>query len=513
VEPRSAATIEIVVPLLTQSRLIFFLSLSIAVFCLTGCAASLGPGYVIDKQEINVQFTPDQQPAIHVDANYRLRNNGNQPLTTVEMRLPGRRRFHTVDPHIEWDASALTTTTSPDNPRNVIIKLPESWTVTASHTLRLSVDFQPAAPGEPALSFSSDAFFLPAEGWSPQLLPARGAFATGGIPPNKWNLAVRAPNDFLVHVSGRQRKASRSGNEQTIRAEQRLGKDGYPFVIAGRYSSLQLKAAQETVHLWTRSQQKASDLQSAGDALVQTLHAYHSMFGDRSNDSHQLWIVECPVVAGCFSNSASNFSKLISGDGGKASAEMASLDSVIADFTSRSPEIAAAAAPSLASSWLGYGQNPGFYDQDPPLSALPAFVAARGLEAVQGSQVRAEIIRRALRLVPARTDSKQTEDDAIIRAKSLLFFYGLQDRYGETVFDKAVSHMLSARRGGGFDIHDLVAAFEEQVHQNVAEFVRHWMKRPGVPEDFRTRYESAPAARSLAPDTDSISAPISKETP
>jgi aminopeptidase N len=54
--------------------------------------------------------------------------------------------------------------------------------------------------------------------------------------------------------------------------------------------------------------------------------------------------------------------------------------------------------------------------------------------------------------------------------------------------------MLSARRGGGFNINDLVAAFEEQVHQNVAEFVRHWMKRPGVPEDFRARYESASAA-------------------
>ena len=74
---------------------------------------------------------------------------------------------------------------------------------------------------------------------------------------------MRVPKDFLVHVSGRQRKASRSGNEQTIRAEQRPGKDGYPFVIAGRYSSLELKAGQETVHLWTRSQQKAADLQSA----------------------------------------------------------------------------------------------------------------------------------------------------------------------------------------------------------------------------------------------------------
>jgi hypothetical protein len=493
-EPGSVATIEFVVPPVTQSRPLFFPFLAFAAFCLAGCTAALGPGYSVDKQEINVQFTPGPQPAIHVEANYRLRNNGNQPLTTLEMRLPGRRRFHVAAPHFEWDASSLPTTTSPDNRRNVIINLPESWVVATSHSLRLSADFQPSAPEENTLTFSSDAFFLPAEGWSPQLLPARGAFATGGVPPSKWNLTVRTPNDFLVHISGRQRKASRSGSEQTIRAEQRPGKDGYPFIVAGRYSLLELKAGQETVHLWTRTQQKPADLQSASDALVRTLHAYSTMFGDRSNNSHQFWIVECPVVAGCFTNSASNFSKLIAGDGSNASAEMVSLDSVIADLTTGPPEIAAAAAPSLASSWLGYGQNPGFYDQDPPLSALPAFAAARGREAVQGPQVRAEIIRRVLRLVPANPDSKKPEDDAVIRAKSLLFFYGLQDRYGNAAFDKALNHMLSARRGGGFNINDLVAAFEEQVHQNVAEFVRHWMKRPGVPEDFRARYESASAA-------------------
>jgi aminopeptidase N len=51
--------------------------------------------------------------------------------------------------------------------------------------------------------------------------------------------------------------------------------------------------------------------------------------------------------------------------------------------------------------------------------------------------------------------------------------------------------MLYARRGGGFDLDDLIAAFEQEAHQNVAEFVRRWMKHPGVPDDFRARYENA----------------------
>jgi hypothetical protein len=174
------------------------------------------------------------------------------------------------------------------------------------------------------------------------------------------------------------------------------------------------------------------------------------------------------------------------------------------DLTGGAPEIAAA-APSLASSWLGYGQNPGFFEQTPPLYALPAFAASRGREAVEGSQVRPQIIRRLLRAIPANSAARQPEADDVVRAKSILFFYGLQDRYGQQVFSAALTHMLEARSGRGFDLDDLIAAFEQETHQNVTEFVRLWMKHPGVPQDFRVRYENS--AESLTPDTAKESIP------
>ena len=71
-----------------HSRFALSCLLPLAAFCLAGCAASLGPGYAIDKQEIHVQFTADPQPVIHIAAEYHLRNNGNQPLTTLELRCP-----------------------------------------------------------------------------------------------------------------------------------------------------------------------------------------------------------------------------------------------------------------------------------------------------------------------------------------------------------------------------------------------------------------------------------------
>jgi hypothetical protein len=469
-----------------------------AVYCAAGCTAALGPGYTIIKQQITVQFIPDPQPVIRIEGVYQLQNTGNQPLTALELRLPGHRRFHFSDPSAHWDKTALSLATSPENPRNVLFALPQPWAVSSRHTLRLYVEYQRATSNETALSFTGDAFFLPAQGWSPELFPARGIFATGGVPPKSWDLIVRVPGDFLVHTSGQEKKQSASNSrntaERTIRIRQTF-QDKYPFVIAGRYVAATLSAANETVNLWTRSPQNPEALRQPSEALARTIQAYDSTFGARPKDSHQLWIVECPDLTGCFSTASSNFSKLTSEGIENVTAEMASQETAMVDLTGGAPEIASV-APFLASSWLGYGRSPGFFEQSPPLSALPAFAASRGREAVEGPQVRVQIIRRLLRAIPENAAPRQPEADDVLRAKSLLFFYGLQDRYGPQVFSAALTHMLDARRGGGFDLDDLIAAFEQEAHQNVVQFVRLWMKRPGVPEEFRARYENSAAPPS-----------------
>jgi len=479
------------------------LLLAAASYCAAGCAASLGPGYTIVKQQVTVQFVPAPQPVIRIEGVYQLKNTGNQPLTSIELRLPGRRRFHFSDPNAQWDKTTLTFAASPDNPRNVLLTLPQPWSVSSQHTLRLSVEYQRPGSGETALRFTPDAFFLPAQGWSPELLPERGILATGGVPPKSWNLVVRVPGNFLVHASGQANKQlaknSRDAAERTIRIPQTF-KDGYPFVIAGRYIAATLAAGHETINLWTRTPQDPEALRQPSEALVHAIQAYDSTFGTRPKDSHRLWIVECPDVAGCFASTTSNFSRLISEEGERTSAEMASQDTAMVDLSGGAPEIAAA-APSLAASWLGYGQNPGFFEQTPPLSALPAFAASRGREAVEGPQVRAQIVRRLLRAIPANPQPRQPEADDVLRAKSLLFFYALQDRYGQQVFSAALSHMFDARRGGGFDLDDLIAAFEHETHQDVAPFVRLWMKHPGVPEDFRARYENTTASALTLKET------------
>jgi len=189
------------------------MALGVAALEAAGCVAPLGPGYTIESQQIRVQFVAAPEPRIRIDAEYLLKNTGNRPLSELELRLPGRRRFHFDEPRAAWDGKALTPGISTENPRNALIALPRPWAVSARHTLHLFVEFLPGSAGETALSFSGDAFFLPAEGWSPELLPARGFFATGGVPPKKWELSVRVPEGFLVCTPAVKRRKLRAGTE------------------------------------------------------------------------------------------------------------------------------------------------------------------------------------------------------------------------------------------------------------------------------------------------------------
>ena len=427
-----------------------------------------------------------------MDATYKLRNLGRRPLSSLNLRLPGRRRFDLASSQAAWDGSPIAEKNSDVNPRETVLPLPKVWAAKQVRTLRLSAEFKSPAAGETGFSFAPDAFFLPSEGWMPELLPAEGLFGTGGTPPRQWPLSVTVPDGFLIHTSGRAAKTSRKGAEMTVTSVQATG-DRYPFVVSGRYQESALDAGSQRIFLWTRAHEDAASLRPSADALARAAQAYDANFGVRSSNATPFWIVECPLVSGCFSSAESSYASFLGIASGAVTSELVSLDTVLLDFTGGSPKLAAA-APGLAASWLGYGQNPGFYGQQPPVSALPAFASALGEEAIAGPSARTETVRRALLVIPRNSPPRAVEDQTVTRAKSLLFFYALEDRCGQDAFRRAINHVLSARRGRDLNLDDLISAFDQETHQNTAEFVRLWMKHPGVPDDFRARYEAASAS-------------------
>lgn len=478
-----------------------------------GCAASFGPGYTVDKQNIDVHFEPGPPPHISIKTEYQLKNTGTRALSILELRLPGRRRFKTENVTIEWDGKALEAAQSTENRRETVLNLPQTWTMGDSHSLRVTMSLETATGNEQHLGFAADAFFLPAQGWAPELLPSKGTFGTGGTPPAKWNLSVQTPKDFVVHTSGDKIKKFRKGEEVNVRATQRVA-DIYPYVAAGKYVTKQIGTERERIYLWTRQGQEAGDLRAVSDSLVKTLEGYDAMFGGRSvaqpphgffslhksstgKGKPPLWLVECPVMPGCFADRKTRNAKILGAKEEDIPGEMISVDSAVIDPKPGIKKMFTAAAPALAASWLGYGQSPGFYEQDPPLSAFPAFAAAIGNDALNGPTARTDTIRRALAQVPKQSN-KLESDEAAVRAKSFLFFYGLEDRYGQETFRKAIRHMLDARRSSGFNLDDLIAAFDQEAHGNTAEFVRLWMKHPGVPADFRAKYENTSADKNVS---------------
>ena len=483
------------VPRTFTTLLIFAVVLSCAALWLAACATPLGPGYIVEKQEIQISFRPEPAPMIHVTAKYAVKNTGNRELSLLEARLPGR-RFHPSALAISWDGAALSPVVSAENPRDLQLRFPQSWHVGASHSLHFSYDISSTDPSEGALGFSADAFYLPAGSWTPELPQASGVFGFGGVPPKKWNLVVGVPQEFLVHASGG--KERRAGKKAELQFQfPQTADDLFPFVVAGRYrETRQDLPPHQMVHFWSRAAANSAGSQPAGDSLSRTLAAYESLLGARSKSGSPLWIVECPVATACFSGRGSGYSMFLDGPDAELSAEMISNDTVLIDPRSSHGNSQALVAPALAQGWLGYGKNPGFYEQQQPMSALPAFTAALAREITSGPQVREEIIRRALSRIPAPATRESNNDPGVSRAKSFLLFYALRDRVGSDAFQKALQHMLVARRGRGFDVTDLISAIEQESHQPVGPFVRLWLKRPGIPDDFRAKYSPAAASQT-----------------
>src|SRR5215831_5935348 len=389
------------------------LTFLLAVYWLAGCATPFGPGYAVREQKIQVRFSPQARPLLEITAQYRLENTGNQPLDSLDVRLPGR-RYRPDALEISWDRAPLAHNVSSDNPRDTELRFPQLWKVGEIHTLELSYRLA-SATLEDTAGFSADAFYLPSEGWTPQLPQARGLFGFGGVPPREWPLTITVPQEFLLHASGESRKRSVNGSSDEYSFRQ-TARDFSPFVVAGRYvETLQTLSRGQKVHLWTSGKLDAAQLARSGAALSKVLSAYEALFGAGGRSSG-LWIVECPSTDGCATQHQASYAALLYGRDLPRSAQLISHDSVLVDARAGFSSIEASAGPALAAGWLGYGQNPGFYEQQPPVSALPAFAAALARESTAGPAVRAEIIQRALAAVPDPAAPASNADPAVTRA-------------------------------------------------------------------------------------------------
>jgi len=459
---------------------------------LTDCAVPLGPGYTIQKQQIEVRYVAAPAPHLAVRASYRLNNSGSRPLTSIDVRLPGEIAFGRESLRIQLDNRDVSPQFAPDTQSKgrIHILLETPWAQKQEREIVFAYDLTSRISEHAATIVEMDRFYLPSGGWCPSLLPSGGLFAGGGKPPKRWDLIADVPEGFLVHAGGRPRAQQKQDGEVAHRFEQR-DNDPSPFLLAGRYHEQSVRSPAGKIVFWTLQPLSADQAQRAGQQVGTAWKALEAVFGPPLAKARAVWIV----------NGADRLSAL---DG---------QDQVAASFPDGAffePQLFVRAAVgdsslctlnvALAGQWLEQVTQPERETRDLSV-ALAKYAAAMSTEgcaaAIYGSDDRMQAVRNSLRAFresreQALQGPKNHEERWRKRAdaaRAQLFVFALEDRVGEEHLNKALRRMIQSLRGRSWEMESLHAALEAETRQDLGEFFRLWLNQQDIPQDFRARYE------------------------
>jgi hypothetical protein len=467
-----------------------------------GCAAAFGPGYTVEKQRVAVTYTQQAPDHVSVQASYSVKNTGTKPLSELEIEPPYSEIIQPQELHVEWRGKLLEVPTprldSVDN--SLHLPLERIWDVGERGVFVISYDVKISPDLAAVGSDHRAAFFLPSSGWLPILLPARGAFATGGAPPQKWDLVVNVPEGYRVRASGDNRGVDKKGKSKTEKRagllfEQRPGTNYDAFIAAGPYVEQQVRLSGSTVIFWTANPLSSKRSDELGKLVSSDAGFYSTEFGADETKKTPIWLIECPEGAmvlrerpwlsrtGCLTQP---HSVVLPTEYLGATAPQ--------DFT-KSVDL------QLAATWLYFSARPDRYGSLFPVAAIPDY-AGVALAASRNPASRNESIRTLLQRVDSTPDegkplirvdakdSRELQDRA--RAESMLFFFALEDRCGAQNVHKGIARASRLLRGRTWGLADLRSAVESECGGPILEgFFREWMYGREIPAEFRGRYGAA----------------------
>lgn len=473
---------------------------ALAIIFLSGCSVALGPGYLIQKQDLELHFVSSPEPHLAVHCTYHLLNSGNQPLHSLRIVVPAADAFHRSATSAQWNGHSVgIQNVSPASPSDtgdtVDLQLPEPWPVKHKRTLILDYKLSTGFHLGGYLAVGPETFFVFSESWNPSLLPAKHLFAAGGVPPKKWTLSVRVPSGFLVHASGIAGKRKSAGSEWLYSFIQQRGQFA-PFAAGGKYVEREASENGQRILFWTLQPIDTAAAQSAADSVASRAHYYELEYGPSTKDSHTLRLLECPVPSKTFGCGTLPETILVH----QAWIARGLKDKEFYDDVNF----------ELAYTWFG-GVSRVRFDESPlPMDAVAPYAGWEAQARAEGDDARAVRIRSLLS--DFDKDSADCKEKIILPlapgeygcsyslawTKSALFFFALEDEFGRPQLHQALKSMIQDRRGADFGLQDLISALDSETHQPQGPFVRHWLKHSGIPDDFRARYSmaGAPAANS-----------------
>lgn len=473
------------------------------------CAVPLAPGYGIERERIEVRYVPGSPPHLAVRAEYRLNNLGNGKLTSVAVVVPGKTAYGMQNLRIEIDGRAVSVvprsreSAGPPSEEEVELSFNPPWAMRQKHSLVIQYDLDAPAGGETADAADRDYFYLPSSAF-PKFQEPKILFAHYIERPVPADFTLRVPHNFLVHTARSPSRTRHSGGETEWRY--RIGKhDPDPFAVAGAYQEQVVKASNVEVAFWTFEPIPTDAVNAARTRLTVALAAYTDAFGPLSKPPLKVWIVRVRPTAG-----QSPFHSEPAWGGGFPDGLLLNEGAFPGGI--QSEDFLSAAEAALAQLWIGARVRirpeatliltDGF-DKYATILAAEARDGVperrREVESVLDAYDRArnEALDTPLTQITIGDPLKQR---LIAYDRASLFFIALEDTYGEAEIRRGIAHLVSALRGEPVGLSDLRAALEQETGKDLAEFFRVWLNQPGIPEDFRKRYETEAVKRTAESD-------------
>jgi hypothetical protein len=484
-----------------------------------GCSGVLGPAYTIEKQRIEVTYSKSAPNRVSVRAWYRMKNIGTPPIEEVHFRLPYKDRIENL--RVQWGGETIASQAVAGTDAEFSARFGSHWNQKVRKEFEVAYDLKIANTALSSGGSRGPFFFLPSGGWYPYLLPPAGMFAAGGPPPEKWDLIVNIPQDYVTHGSGTPRGHVHSGNGanagSSYRFELKPGTDFDPFVVAGPYIEKQANSGSETVFLWSAQALSDSREREIGGRFTEEAAYFTAEFGLKDGTKGQVWMIECPAGASIGYDRPGRFQAAAPGKQWSSIVDCLTVPQAVIvpasfdNFDSPGSYVAPAhedpskkesSFPSvdvqLAATWFPFAVHDTADGPWFPMSGTPDYMALAFTISKNPSK-RADYIRQLIERVDsdpegAKDNLESSKKIETARIRSELFYLAMEDRCGAPTVHRALARIVSILRGQTWSVSDLRSAMEAECGADLADFFRQWLIRPGIPDDFRARYIGAPAA-------------------
>jgi hypothetical protein len=455
---------------------------------------SPAPDYRIDKAAVKIEFIPGQSPELHLSAGYTLENHGTSVLPFIDVLLPNETRYGIRNLLVKVDgqnvSSAQVSGGSP-GARTSKIRVPfdPGWNPRERRDLVIAYNFSAHQGSEKSEVLAAASFYLISPGWLPALQPPSQVLSSTPAIPEGTTYSVEVPEDFLVLASGKPR--ARKKDRGTVRYQFELRKDEVaPYIIAGRYVETASSRQKNSVRFWTFGPLKG-DPAEVEKQLTSVSDILQKNFGPLDKDRSAVHVVE---LAGASSDVTSEPQAVPFPAGVLVSPRAMGLGIDSSNFLKL-------VESGLARSWFASISAP-----ESPIGiseGLPEYAEAVVDEALNGQASRRDLVSRffqeyesALKEAvekPLISTTKQdpVEQRRIALAKAPLFFIALEDACGEESVRRGLTQVLTLLHAQRVGYPDIRAALENVTNKDLAPMFRVWIYKPGIPDEFREKYESA----------------------